>query len=195
MRGHAALRARTTCGRTRVGPGCGVWFFNGESGTCYLKSHGSQDKITKPSPKFAAGYGAQDDDSWCTFTGSFQDPAHACPAPGGKTCACPSLAVIGKGIGWELGWAAHRKAYTRLISLHRWLGQASHVEQTTLFGESYNYPCMLEGERNGFASLNATNPRGSGCWGDPGNGVQIGWFVWGEALARTAVGLPPVDEQ
>jgi hypothetical protein len=176
-------------------PGCGVWFFNGESGTCYLKSHGSQDKITKPSPKFAAGYGAQDDDSWCTFTGSFQDPAHACPAPGGKTCACPSLAVIGKGIGWELGWAAHRKAYTRLISLHRWLGQASHVEQTTLFGESYNYPCMLEGERNGFASLNATNPRGSGCWGDPGNGVQIGWFVWGEALARTAVGLPPVDEQ
>ena len=53
-------------------------------------------------------------DSWCAYTGTFQDPAHACPAPQGKTCACPSLSVIGKALGWELGWAAHKKAYTRL---------------------------------------------------------------------------------
>jgi hypothetical protein len=73
-----------------------------------------------------------------------------CPTAGGKTCPCPSTAVIGKGLGWELGWAAHKQSYTRLISLHRWLGQAAHVEQTTLFGESYNYDCIRNGERNGF---------------------------------------------
>ena len=66
-------------------------------------------------------------------------------AQGGKTCPCPSTAVIGKGIGWELGWLAHKRAYTRLISLHRWLGQASHIEQTTLFGESYDYDCIRNG--------------------------------------------------
>ena len=61
---------------------------------------------------FAPGPGGRD--SWCAYTGTFQDPAHACPAPQGKTCACPSLSVIGKALGWELGWAAHKKAYTRL---------------------------------------------------------------------------------
>jgi hypothetical protein len=71
-------------------------------------------------------------------------------------------------------------------------GQAAHVEQTTLFGESYGYDCIKHGESNGFVPLNSTNPRGSGCWGDPGNGVQIGWFLWGESLARSAVGLPTV---
>ena len=63
---------------------------------------------------------------------------------------------------------------------------------TTLFAESYGYACIQQGEAHGFKPLNAANPRGSGCWGDPGNGVQIGWFLWGEALAREAVGLPPV---
>ena len=128
-----------------------VWFYNGESGTCFLKSHAGPDTITKPSPLFASGYGVADDEGWCTFTGSFQSPPmQGCPAPRGKTCACPSTAVIGKGIGWELGWAAHKEANTRLISLHRWLGQAAHVEQTTLFGESYEYDCIRNGERNGF---------------------------------------------
>eukprot|EP01052_Picozoa_sp_SAG31_P025940 SAG31_NODE_2313_length_5956_cov_3.390302_2_plen_271_part_00 len=174
-------------------PGCGAWFFNGEAGKCFIKSHAGPDKVTPPSPKFAAGYGQYRDDGWCQFTGSFQSPPMlGCPAPGGKTCACASTAVIGKGIGWELGWAAHRRAYTRLIALHRWLGQAAHVEVTTLFGESYVYDCILEGEAKGFAPMNSKNPRGSGCWGDPGNGVQIGWFLWGEALARKAVGLAPV---
>lgn len=174
-------------------PGCGVWFYNGDASKCFLKSHASPDKITKPSPNFAAGYGEYHTNGWCEFTGSFKSPPmQGCPAPGGKTCACASTAVIGKGIGWELGWAAHKRAYTRLISLHRWLGQASHVEVTTLFGESYLYDCILQGEAHGFAPMNEKNPRGSGCWGDPGNGVQIGWFLWGEALARISVGLKPV---
>ena len=69
------------------------------------------------------------------------------------------------------------------------------MEQTTLFGESYVYGCIKSGEEHGFAPLNAKNPRGAGCWGDPGNGVQIGWFLWGEALARKAVGLPAVEPQ
>jgi hypothetical protein len=109
----------------------------------------------------------------------------------GKTCACPSFSVIGKGIGWELGYAALRKQYTRLIVLHRWLGAAAHVEMTSIFGESYVYDCIKTGEQHGFSPMNKSNPRGSGCWGDPGNGVQIGWFLWGEALARKAVGLAP----
>lgn len=73
------------------------------------------------------------------------------------------------------------------------LGQAAHVEQTTLFGESYFYDCIRAGEASGFSPpFSPKNPRGAGCWGDPGNGVQIGWFLWGEALARAAVGLSPV---
>lgn len=132
-------------------PGCGAWFYNGESGICYLKSHAGPDTVTKPSPLFASGYGVADNEGWCTFTGTFQSPPmQGCPTVGGKTCACPSTAVIGKGLGWELGWAAHKQAYTRLISLHRWLGQAAHVEQTTLFGESYDYDCIRNGEQNGF---------------------------------------------
>ena len=176
-------------------PGCGVWFYNGLAAArkCFLKSHAGPDKVTPPSPSFAAGYGDYHTSGWCQYTGSFQSPPEqGCPAPGGKTCACASTAVIGKGIGWELGWAAHRQHWTRLVSLHRWLGQAAHVEVTTLFGESYEYDCILAGEAKGFAPMNAKNPRGSGCWGDPGNGVQIGWFLWGEALARKAAGLPPV---
>ena len=91
--------------------------------------------------------------------------------------------------------ASDGRALLRTVSLHRWLGQAAHVEQTTLFGESYVYGCIKSGEEHGFAPLNAKNPRGAGCWGDPGNGVQIGWFLWGEALARKAVGLPAVEPE
>ena len=189
----------TTAGGNKA---CAAWFFNGAStdcsghGCCYIKSSAQPDTVTPPSPRFAAGVGpgasSNGDDGVCAYTGSFQSPAaKACPAPGGRTCPCPSYAAIGKGIGWELGWAAFRGHYTRLISLHRWLGQAAHVEQTTLFGESYVYDCIKQGEAEGFAPpLTPAHPRGAGCWGDPGNGVQIGWFLWGEALARAAVGLP-----
>ena len=27
------------------------------------------------------------------------------------------------------------------------------------------------------------------CWGDAGNGVQIGWWVWGQAFLRRKLGL------
>ena len=28
---------------------------------------------------------------------------------------CPARVIIGKGLGWEIGWAAHRERWTRLI--------------------------------------------------------------------------------
>jgi hypothetical protein len=121
-------------------------------------------------------------------------PAYA-PAGGGPTqsCACADNGVIGKGLGWELGWAAQRGQWTRLISLHRWLGQAAHVEQTPLMAETLGYDCMKRGEAHGFVPpISDDHPSGAGCWGDPGNGVQIGWFLWGEGLARFAAGLPVV---
>ena len=102
---------------SKHGGQCGVWFYNGESKVCYLKTSAGPDKVTKPSPLFAAGYGtarqpspkmqhAQIEiptefgslvafcadvtermclcapgpggrDSWCAYTGTFQDPAHA----------------------------------------------------------------------------------------------------------------------
>ena len=39
-----------------------------------------------------------------------------------------------------------------LAEFNRWLGQAAHVEQTTLFGESYVYDCIRNGEQNGFGT-------------------------------------------
>ena len=70
---------------------------------------------------------------------------------------------------------------------------AAHVEQTTIFGESYIYECMKNGEAHGFSpKIDKDHPRGANCWGDPGDGVQIGWFLWGEAIARVSVGLSPI---
>jgi hypothetical protein len=111
----------------RDGARCASWFFNGLAGKCFLKSRSGPDHVTPPSDTFAAGYGPPAD-RWCAFTGSFQDPpAQACPAYGGKTCACADAAVIGKALGWELAWAAHKQWFTRLISMHRWLGQARRM--------------------------------------------------------------------
>ena len=42
---------------SKHGGQCGVWFYNGESKVCYLKTSAGPDKVTKPSPLFAAGYG------------------------------------------------------------------------------------------------------------------------------------------
>ena len=36
-----------------------------------------------------------------------------------------SNVVIGKGLGWEIAWAAYRKDWQRLTVLHRWLGAAA----------------------------------------------------------------------
>ena len=185
-----------------LGAACGAWFFNGDPqkgecaghGCCYAKRSGRPDTVTPPNPLYAAGHGPNPSDGWCEYTGSYRSTP-SCPAPGGKTCACPSFAVIGKMLGWELGWAAYRRDWTRLIVLHRWLGSAAHVEQTTLLGESYVYDCMKNGEQHGFSpAVSNSTPRGANCWGDPGNGVQIGWFVWGESLARSVAGLPTMAD-
>eukprot|EP00040_Diaphanoeca_grandis_P030357 m.179339 g.179339 ORF g.179339 m.179339 type:complete len:802 (-) comp31971_c0_seq3:129-2534(-) len=188
------------CASLDGGTSCGDWFFNGNTtlcgghGCCYLKHTATPDHITAPNAGFYAGKNPNAVNSaWCDYTGSYSS-APSCPAYNDKTCACPSFAVIGKQLGWELGWAAFRQDWTRLIVLHRWLGSAAHVEQTTLFGESYNYDCIKQGEQEGFSpSITNSTPRGANCWGDPGNGVQIGWFLWGEALARNAAGVPTVD--
>ena len=81
-------------------------------------------------------------------------------------------AVIVKGLGWELAWAARRSDWLRLLTLSRWLGYAA-AGNMSLPAESYNYDCMRQ--------------HGKDCYGDPGNGEQVGWFAWGAAVAAAAV--------
>lgn len=154
---------------------CTSWFFNGDAtdrchghGCCFIKSSASPDRVTKPSANFFA---ASAPDSWCPVNGGAR-----CDVG----CPCGQQEVIGKFLGWEIGYAAYRQRWTRLIALHRWLGSAAHVEMTTLFAESYDYDCL---RRHAWTA-------GGKCWGDPGNGVQIGWFLWGEALLRRTLELP-----
>ena len=77
----------------------------------------------------------------------------------------------------------HRR--TRLIAIHRWLGAAHHVEKQPLYGENLDHDCIKAFERGGTT----VSPSNGRCWGDPGNGVQIGWFVWAEALLRRKLNL------
>ena len=72
-----------------------------------------------------------------------------------------------------------------MIAIHRWLGAAHHVEKQPLYGENLDHDCIKAFERGG-AIVSPSNGR---CWGDPGNGVQIGWFVWAEALLRRKLNL------
>jgi hypothetical protein len=67
------------------------------------------------------------------------------------------FAVIGKGLGWELGYAAATKDWQRIAALYRWLGsvagsvpahcKAAPCTPTTseMFGESYFYEPYLAG--------------------------------------------------
>eukprot|EP01044_Picomonas_judraskeda_P009833 COSAG03_NODE_1224_length_4524_cov_116.702825_7_plen_52_part_00 len=43
-----------------------------------------------------------------------------------------------------------------------------------------DYDCMQALEQGG----KTIPPTNGACWGDPGNGVQIGWWVWSEAYMR-----------
>jgi hypothetical protein len=88
--------------------------------------------------------------------------------------AAEDRAVIVKALGWELAWAAYSNDILRVLTLGRWLGFAASGN-LSLPAESYFYDCMRLHQEN--------------CYGDPGNGEQTGWFVWGAALARRAVGL------
>ena len=83
-------------------------------------------------------------------------------------------AVIVKGLGWELAWAAYTGDDLRLLTLGRWLGFAA-AGNLTLPAESYFYDCMRLHEED--------------CYGDAGNGEQAGWFVWGATCALKHVGL------
>ena len=83
-------------------------------------------------------------------------------------------AVIVKGLGWELAWAAWTGDDARLLTLARWLGFAASGN-LTLPAESYGYDCMRLHQHD--------------CYGDPGNGEQAGWFVWGATLAMRRLGL------
>ena len=164
---------------------CNVWFYNGDDqgGRCIFKLDASKDTDTKPSPNFYAGRLHQSkrtpaSNAWCRtvswpFGGSCE--------PG---CPCPARVTIGKGVGWETGWMAHRERWTRLIAMVRWLGAAHHVEAQPLFGEDLDYDCLKNLEQGKTVS-----PSNGRCWGDPGNGVQIGWWVWGQALLRRKLGI------
>ena len=107
-----------------------------------------------------------DTDAWC-YTVSW--PFGGSCKPG---CPCPARVVIGKGLGWEIGWQAHRERWTRLIAITRWLGAAHHVEKQPLYGEDMDYDCLKALEEGKTVA-----PSNGRCWGDAGNGVQIGWFV------------------
>ena len=107
-----------------------------------------------------------DTDAWC-YTVSW--PFGGSCKPG---CPCPARVIIGKGLGWEIGWQAHRERWTRLIAITRWLGAAHHVEKQPLYGEDMDYDCLKALEQGKVVS-----PSNGRCWGDAGNGVQIGWFV------------------
>lgn len=86
------------------------------------------------------------------------------------------FAVIGKGLGWELGWAAHRADWQRVVALLRWLGAVAgqmpvHCKAKPctpssggMLGESYFYARYLAGEW---------------YFADIGNAEQASWFLWG----------------
>ena len=117
--------------------------------------------------------------AWCA-TKSWPFVAHCPPVP---SRAQP---VIGMGNGWEIGWAAHRERWTRLIALHRWLGAAHHVDKQPLYAEMLDYDCIRALEMGQEAAPWARDVSNDRCWGDPGNGVQVGWFV---RLLRRKLGI------
>ncbi len=47
-----------------------------------------------------------------------------------------------------------------------------------------DYDCLKALERGERVA-----PSNGRCWGDAGNGVQIGWWVWGQAFLRRKLGL------
>lgn len=159
---------------------CTSWFWNGDDKTCYLKVKASLDPVTKPSPNFYAGLSSHTEaPAWCDY--SIAWPFGGYCEPG---CPCPARVVIGKGLGWETGWMAHKQRWTRLIAMTRWLGAAHHVETQPLYGENIDYDCIKALEKG--VTVVPSNGR---CWGDAGNGVQIGWWVWGQALLRRKLGM------
>jgi hypothetical protein len=170
---------------TVVGPTvCNIWFYNGDTKQCYFKLNAQNDPVTKPSPNFYAGRLHNTPspppvaEEWCaTVSWPFGGTCH----PG---CPCPARVTIGKAVGWETGWYAHKERWTRLIAMTRWLGAAHHIEKQPLFGEDLDYDCIKAAEQGKTVA-----PSNGRCWGDAGNGVQIGWWVWGQAVLRRKLGI------
>ena len=105
-------------------------------------------------------------------------------------------AVIGKGFGWELAWAAHRGDWQRVVAMQRWVGQ-----WTNSFRVSKNLPSVPFAGKHYFAEVYTYSEyrtrrpvAGEADWpvagsagiyeNDPGNGEQTCWFVWGSSVVR-----------
>ena len=84
-------------------------------------------------------------------------------------------AVITKGLGWQFAWAAYTGDARQLLTLSRWIGFAAGNVNLTLPAESYGYDCMRLHQQS--------------CYGDPGNGEQAGWLVFGISRALKYAGL------
>jgi hypothetical protein len=101
------------------------------------------------------------------------------------------FAVIGKGLGWELGFAAASKDWQRITALYRWLGavagdvpvhcKAAPCTPTSagMLGESYFYARFLADEWY-FADL--------------GNAEQACWWLWGSDLVEKALAAHKSDD-
>ena len=118
-----------------------------------------------------------------TINSLTQDGGHSNTLPVAVTLSAVSsshsgadFAVIGKGLGWELGWAASNSNWQRVIALLRWLGAVAgrvpvHCKATPctetssgMLGESYFYARYLAGEW---------------YFADIGNAEQASWFYGG----------------
>eukprot|EP00746_Dinoflagellata_sp_MGD_P049274 gnl/MRDRNA2_/MRDRNA2_222794_c0_seq1.p1 gnl/MRDRNA2_/MRDRNA2_222794_c0~~gnl/MRDRNA2_/MRDRNA2_222794_c0_seq1.p1 ORF type:complete len:164 (+),score=21.01 gnl/MRDRNA2_/MRDRNA2_222794_c0_seq1:70-492(+) len=100
------------------------------------------------------------------------------------------FAVIGKGLGWEIGWAAATGNWQRVTALYRWLGAVAgsvpvhckaapcNPTSSTMFGESYFYMPYLHG-----------------VWyfADIGNAEQASWFLWGTDIVRKALQVETIQ--
>ena len=96
------------------------------------------------------------------------------------------FAVIGKGLGWELGWAAATKDWQRITALYRWLDavagdvpvhcKAAPCSPTSseMLGESYFYDRYLADQWYMY-------------FADLGNAEQASWWLWGTDLVQKAL--------
>jgi hypothetical protein len=105
-------------------------------------------------------------------------------------------AVIGKGFGWELVWAAHRGDWQRVVAMQRWVGQWTNAFRVSankptvpfagkyLFAEVYTYSeYRINRPIAGEPGWPVAGPGGV-YENDPGNGEQVCWFVWSSSIVR-----------
>lgn len=78
--------------------------------------------------------------------------------------------VIGKGVGWDLAYAAQTKDWAGACN---WLAFLAAANTAPIYTEAFNVA------RDGSVTLQ-----------DAGNGEQVSWWCWGVARLRKAVGLP-----